>query len=167
MESSSAAKRLWHIVKVVFYMHRKSLSMHKLMVDLHLLLKRGKNAGKALGQLVTFHHHGHLHGVAAMYSGFSCRPWIQTAPSTAPGSYFPSLNTLPLLLPSLSYPRLSSLSLSLSTYRLSFFQMESSSAAKRLWHIVKVVFYMHRKSLSMHKLMVDLHLLLKRGKNAG
>ncbi|XP_009403497.2 uncharacterized protein LOC103987037 [Musa acuminata AAA Group] len=73
MESSSAAKKLWHIVRVVFYMHRKSLSMHKLMVDLHLLLKRGKNTGKALGHLVTFHHHGHLHGVAAMYSGFSCR----------------------------------------------------------------------------------------------
>ncbi|RWV77760.1 hypothetical protein GW17_00061372 [Ensete ventricosum] len=92
MESSSAAKRVWHIVRVVFYMHRKSLSMHKLMVDLHLLLKRGKNAGKALGHLVTFHHHGHLHGVAAMYSGFSCRSMDPDRAFYSPATGFETLD---------------------------------------------------------------------------
>ncbi|WOL14143.1 hypothetical protein Cni_G22923 [Canna indica] len=74
MESSrSAGKRLWRIVRVVFYMLGKSLSMSKLMMDLHLLLKRGKTARKALGHFMTFNPH-HLHGGAtATYSGFSCR----------------------------------------------------------------------------------------------
>lgn len=77
MESESAAKRLWRIVRVVVYMIRKGLSKDKLMMDLNLLLKRGKIAGKALGNLVTFHHHHHhhhhRHGASSMYSGFSCR----------------------------------------------------------------------------------------------
>ncbi|CAL9773102.1 unnamed protein product [Musa acuminata subsp. burmannicoides] len=73
MESSSAAKRLWHIARVVFYMLRKGLAKDKLMMDFHLLLKRGKIAGKAIGNLVTFHHHHHHHGVTSMSSAFSCR----------------------------------------------------------------------------------------------
>ncbi|PKA63387.1 hypothetical protein AXF42_Ash005282 [Apostasia shenzhenica] len=67
MESSSTptmAKRLWHIVQVVFYMLRKTISKRKLMMDLHLLLKRGKIAGKAIGNLVAFHHQHH-HGASA------------------------------------------------------------------------------------------------------
>ncbi|XP_058106004.1 uncharacterized protein LOC131249334 [Magnolia sinica] len=56
-------KRLWHIVRVLFFMLRKGISKSKLMVDLHLMMKRGKIAGKkAIGNLM-FHHH----------SNFSCR----------------------------------------------------------------------------------------------
>lgn len=58
-----AAKRLWHIVRAVFFMLRKGISKRKLMMDLHVMLKRGKIAGKAIGNLMTFHHH----------SNFSCR----------------------------------------------------------------------------------------------
>ncbi|XP_068638588.1 uncharacterized protein [Aristolochia californica] len=56
------AKRLWHIMRVVFFMLRKGISKRKLMMDLHLMMKRGKIAGKAIGNLM-FHHH----------NSFSCR----------------------------------------------------------------------------------------------
>ncbi|KAJ4708519.1 Avr9/Cf-9 rapidly elicited protein [Melia azedarach] len=57
------AKKLWNIVRVVFYMMKAGISKSKLMVDFHLMLKRGnKLAGKAIGNLL-FHHH----------SSFSCR----------------------------------------------------------------------------------------------
>ncbi|URE29542.1 Avr9 Cf-9 rapidly elicited protein 146 [Musa troglodytarum] len=73
MESSRSAKRLWRMVRVVLYMIRKSFFMHKLMMDLHLLLKRGKIASKALVNLVTFHHQHHHYGATVTNSGFSCR----------------------------------------------------------------------------------------------
>ncbi|MBA0623071.1 hypothetical protein Godav_008563 [Gossypium davidsonii] len=51
-------KRVWSIVKAVLFMMRKGLlSKRKLMVDLNVMLKRGKIAGaKAIGNLM-FHHH--------------------------------------------------------------------------------------------------------------
>ncbi|XP_010915405.1 uncharacterized protein [Elaeis guineensis] len=73
---SSVAKRLWQIVRAVYYMIRKGISKRKLLLlDLHHLLDRGKIAGKALGNLMTFHHHHHHHhhGDASAFSGFSCR----------------------------------------------------------------------------------------------
>ncbi|KAJ0007992.1 hypothetical protein Pint_29627 [Pistacia integerrima] len=51
------AKRMWSIVRVMFFMVRKGLSKRKLMVDLNMMLKRGKIAGKALSNLL--HHHSH------------------------------------------------------------------------------------------------------------
>lgn len=85
----TVAKRLWHIVRVVYYMLREGLSKRKLMMELHLLLKRGKIAGKAIGNLM-FHHHHHQHGGSnqpdhhysgsnaagnggGYYAAFSCR----------------------------------------------------------------------------------------------
>ncbi|XP_074585133.1 uncharacterized protein LOC141840929 [Curcuma longa] len=70
--NTRAAKRLWHIVRLVFL----GFSKNKFMVDLHLLLKRGKIAGKALSQLLTHHHHHHHGGgggAATMYSALTCR----------------------------------------------------------------------------------------------
>ncbi|CAL9165941.1 uncharacterized protein LOC103982295 [Musa acuminata AAA Group] len=73
MEPSRAAKRLWRVVRVVLYMLRKGLSKDKFMMDLHLLIERGKIAGKALGNLMTFHHHDPREDRSFMFSGFSCR----------------------------------------------------------------------------------------------
>ena len=73
MESNrppSITKKLLDIFRVVYYMLRKGISKQKLMMDLHLLLKRGKIAGKALGNLMTFHHHHHH---ARPTHSFSCR----------------------------------------------------------------------------------------------
>ncbi|XP_059643309.1 uncharacterized protein LOC132285157 [Cornus florida] len=50
------AKRLWSIVRVVFFMLRKGISKRKLMLDLNMMMKRGKIAGKAIHNLM-FHHH--------------------------------------------------------------------------------------------------------------
>ncbi|GMI77986.1 hypothetical protein like AT1G52140 [Hibiscus trionum] len=51
------SKRVWSIVRAVLFTMRKGfLSKKKLMVDLNMLLKRGKIAGaKAIGNLM-FHH---------------------------------------------------------------------------------------------------------------
>lgn len=84
----SAARRLWRVVRAVLYMLRRGLpSGRKLALDLHLLLHRGKLAGKALGDLfLAFHHHHHHsrhHAAAFSYTAggagvggggaFSCR----------------------------------------------------------------------------------------------
>ncbi|VVA10494.1 PREDICTED: Avr9/Cf-9 rapidly [Prunus dulcis] len=57
------AKKLWNLLRIVFFMVRKGLSKSKLLVDLHLMLKRGKLAGKAMAHNLMLHHS----------SGFSCR----------------------------------------------------------------------------------------------
>ncbi|KAH7856771.1 hypothetical protein Vadar_005448 [Vaccinium darrowii] len=52
------AKRLWNIVRVMYYMLRKGISKRKLIVDLNAMLKRGKVVGKAaIHNLVFLHHH--------------------------------------------------------------------------------------------------------------
>lgn len=57
------AKKMWTVVRAVAYAMRKGLfSKSKLMVDLHVLLNRGKLAGKAIGDLMLQH-----------YSAFTCR----------------------------------------------------------------------------------------------
>ncbi|KAK9281639.1 hypothetical protein L1049_004542 [Liquidambar formosana] len=52
------ARRIWSIVRVVYFMLRKGISKRKFMVDLNMMMKRGKIAGKAIGNLM-FHHHNH------------------------------------------------------------------------------------------------------------
>ncbi|KAJ8491688.1 hypothetical protein OPV22_013409 [Ensete ventricosum] len=69
----SLAKRLLQMIRAAYYMLRKGFSKHKLMMDLHLLLKRGKLARKAIGNLVTFHHH-HDHHIGADLSSRSTDP---------------------------------------------------------------------------------------------
>lgn len=80
-----AARRLWHIVRAVFFMLRKGISKRKLMMDLHVMLKRGKIAGKAIGNLMTFHHH----------SNFSCRSQDPHLAFFAPREYEFSCNNSP------------------------------------------------------------------------
>ncbi|KAK1313455.1 hypothetical protein QJS10_CPA06g00810 [Acorus calamus] len=61
-----SAKRLWRIVRTVFYMIRRGLvAKKKWMADLHVLLKRGKIAGKSLFEVPV------LRGSA--YSALTCR----------------------------------------------------------------------------------------------
>ncbi|KAI3945272.1 hypothetical protein MKX01_035033 [Papaver californicum] len=63
------AKKLWSMVRIVILMMRKGLSSKsKLMVDFHLMMKRGKIASKAIGNMM-FHHHYHNH-----ISNLSCKP---------------------------------------------------------------------------------------------
>ncbi|URE43145.1 Avr9 Cf-9 rapidly elicited protein 146 [Musa troglodytarum] len=61
------------MITAAYYMLRKGFTKHRLMMDLHLLLKRGKLAGKAVGNFVAFHHHRDRRIGANMYSAFSSR----------------------------------------------------------------------------------------------
>ncbi|KAI3443723.1 hypothetical protein Pfo_000388 [Paulownia fortunei] len=63
---SEIAKKFWSIVRTAFYMMRKSLSKSKLVLHLHMLLKRGKVASKAIGNLMLTHNHNY-------YSTLTCR----------------------------------------------------------------------------------------------
>ncbi|KAB2611260.1 hypothetical protein D8674_019292 [Pyrus ussuriensis x Pyrus communis] len=54
------ARRIWSIVRVAFFMLKKGISKRKLLLDLNMMMKRGKLASKALSNLM-FHHHHHNH----------------------------------------------------------------------------------------------------------
>ncbi|KAE8736137.1 Casein kinase I protein isoform 1 [Hibiscus syriacus] len=81
MEQNTPAtiKRVWNIVKAVLFMMRKGIvSKRKLMVDLNMMLERGKIAGaKAIDNLM-FHHHNNNNrqvstsSTAASEYEFSC-----------------------------------------------------------------------------------------------
>ncbi|XP_021853407.2 uncharacterized protein [Spinacia oleracea] len=53
------SKKVWNIVRVAIFMIKKGLCKRKLFMDLNLMMKRGKLAGKALGKNLMFHHHHH------------------------------------------------------------------------------------------------------------
>ncbi|KAG0458262.1 hypothetical protein HPP92_023419 [Vanilla planifolia] len=62
--ATATGKRLWHIVRAVFVMLREGLAKRRLLAELrlHLLLRRGKLAGKAIrGVLSELSHHQHHH----------------------------------------------------------------------------------------------------------
>ncbi|MCL7023690.1 hypothetical protein MKW94_021468 [Papaver nudicaule] len=61
--NSVIGKRLWNFLRIAFYMMRKGLmSKRKLIMDMNLMMKRGKLMRKSLGNLMTFHgHHHHQH----------------------------------------------------------------------------------------------------------
>ncbi|KAF3784298.1 hypothetical protein EJ110_NYTH30467 [Nymphaea thermarum] len=81
----ASAKRLCaHIAKVVLYLLRKSFSKQKFMVDLHDMMKKGKHAGKAIGNLMSNH-----------YSDLSCRSGGVSVVPYAPGEYEYSCSNTP------------------------------------------------------------------------
>ncbi|KAK3002197.1 hypothetical protein RJ639_021003 [Escallonia herrerae] len=52
------AKKFWSTIRVLFYMLRKGMSKRKLMLDLNMMMKRGKIAGEKALHNLMFHHHG-------------------------------------------------------------------------------------------------------------
>ncbi|KAI4381902.1 hypothetical protein MLD38_007923 [Melastoma candidum] len=75
-----AAKKVWNVLRVFYFMLRKEISRRKLMSELNLVMKRGKIAGKAISGLMNFSHHG-SHG-----SGFHNNDRDRAAPSASPAS---------------------------------------------------------------------------------
>ncbi|KAJ4961001.1 hypothetical protein NE237_020911 [Protea cynaroides] len=68
---SFIGKRLWNILRIAFFMVRKGfLSKRKLVMDMNLMMKRGKLLRKTLINLI-FHHHHHSHSHSQDYE-FSC-----------------------------------------------------------------------------------------------
>lgn len=72
------AKRLWSFLRVAFYMMRKGLlSKRKLLMDMNLMMKRGKVLGKkTLGNLIHHHHRSTGRSISGGYGlreyEFSC-----------------------------------------------------------------------------------------------
>ncbi|XP_022856869.1 uncharacterized protein LOC111377941 [Olea europaea var. sylvestris] len=82
------AKKLWHIIKTILYIMRKGISKSKLMFDLHMILKRGKIASKAIGNL-RLHHN---------YSTFTCQSDEVLTSFISPGEYEFSCSNSPVKL---------------------------------------------------------------------
>ncbi|XP_027343432.1 uncharacterized protein LOC113856006 [Abrus precatorius] len=88
------AKKVWNMVRVVFFMLRKGISKGKLMMDLNMMLKRrGKIAGKAIANLM-FHHHHHGGSTSSRRSHdshlqFSAPREYEFSCSNTPNNFFP------------------------------------------------------------------------------
>ncbi|CAD6233496.1 unnamed protein product [Miscanthus lutarioriparius] len=80
-------KRLMTVLRAVYHMLRRGLCRKRLMMDLHLLLGRGKLAGKALRDLLAAAHHSHHHMVAPSSSRAG------RAPSASSSSALPAAAT--------------------------------------------------------------------------
>ncbi|KAG6518661.1 uncharacterized protein LOC122054985 [Zingiber officinale] len=53
---ASLARRVWDVICAACGMIRKGFRKHRLLMEVHLLLKRGKLAGKAITELLLHHH---------------------------------------------------------------------------------------------------------------
>ncbi|KAJ4789023.1 Avr9/Cf-9 rapidly elicited protein [Rhynchospora pubera] len=74
-QSSIVAKRLWQVVRAVFYMLRvRGISKKKFMLDFHLFVDRSKLASKSFIYHLT--HHNHRNSTSNKYNSreveFSC-----------------------------------------------------------------------------------------------
>ncbi|KAK9048556.1 hypothetical protein SSX86_032480 [Deinandra increscens subsp. villosa] len=50
------SKKVWSLVRAILFMFKKNISKRKLLLDLNLMMKRGKIAGKALQNLIMLHN---------------------------------------------------------------------------------------------------------------
>ncbi|GLT73467.1 hypothetical protein SLA2020_453250 [Shorea laevis] len=58
LHSPVIAKRLWNVLRITYLMIRKGVvSKRKLMMDMNLMMKRGKLLRKSLSNLISHHHH--------------------------------------------------------------------------------------------------------------
>lgn len=64
------ARRLWHVVLAVCHMLRRGLCRKRLMMDVHLLLGRGKLAGRALRGLLAHPAAGHVASSSSALASF-------------------------------------------------------------------------------------------------
>ncbi|KAI3766575.1 hypothetical protein L2E82_16639 [Cichorium intybus] len=76
------AKKVWSLVRVVYFMLREGISKRKLLIDLNRMMKRGKIAGKALHNLMFHKHHHYWPAFTTNHHShhLSC-------PSVPPGEY--------------------------------------------------------------------------------
>ncbi|KAK9054718.1 hypothetical protein SSX86_025797 [Deinandra increscens subsp. villosa] len=50
-------KKVWSVLRLFYFMLRKGVSKNKIWLDLNMMMKRAKIAGKALQNLLFHHHH--------------------------------------------------------------------------------------------------------------
>lgn len=102
--NSAMAKRLWNVLRVSFFMIRKGImSKRKLIMDMNMMMKRGKLMRKTLNNLLFHHHHHHHHSKAMARGGsalqeyeFSCsnspNPVFFRVPTRNKHHFFPCIN---------------------------------------------------------------------------
>ncbi|KAJ4842789.1 hypothetical protein Tsubulata_021125 [Turnera subulata] len=80
--NSVLVKRLWNVLRVTFFMIRKGLvSKRKLIMDMNLMVKRGKLLSKSLSNIMSHHlqhlhlhhHHHHHHHRSSSKSSYMAR----------------------------------------------------------------------------------------------
>ncbi|CAJ1792569.1 unnamed protein product [Sphenostylis stenocarpa] len=60
VHSPVVAKRLWNVMRVTFFMIRKGLiSKRNMIMDMNLMMKKGKVVRKSFSNLIPSHHHHH------------------------------------------------------------------------------------------------------------
>ncbi|KAL4583844.1 hypothetical protein LXL04_008429 [Taraxacum kok-saghyz] len=77
------AKKVWSLVRVAYFMLRKGVSKRKLLLDLNMMIKRGKIAGKALQNLMFHHHHMNREVFTTNHRSHH----LDSFPSPPPGEY--------------------------------------------------------------------------------
>ncbi|KAK3183935.1 hypothetical protein Dsin_031221 [Dipteronia sinensis] len=101
--NSAVAKKLWNVLRITFFMIRKGLvSKRKLIMDMNLMMKRGKLLRKSLSNLMSYNHHHHSKHVTRGSFGvqeyeFSCSnspsPVFFHVSKKRHHHYFPCINS--------------------------------------------------------------------------
>eukprot|EP00262_Sarcandra_glabra_P007584 TRINITY_DN20478_c0_g1_i1.p1 TRINITY_DN20478_c0_g1~~TRINITY_DN20478_c0_g1_i1.p1 ORF type:complete len:220 (+),score=29.78 TRINITY_DN20478_c0_g1_i1:70-729(+) len=72
--NSAVPKRVWNFLRIAFFMMRKGfISKRKLIMDMNLMMKRGKLLRKNLGNLMFHHSRSPAHGYGIQDYEFSCK----------------------------------------------------------------------------------------------
>lgn len=105
--SPTIAKRLWGVLRVTLFMIRKGLiSKRRLIMDVNMMMKRGKLWRKTLTNLMFHHHHHHRVPVRSGYGiqeyEFSCSSsptpvFFRTLKRKHARDYFPCINPPPVV----------------------------------------------------------------------
>ncbi|KAL5860846.1 hypothetical protein ACOSQ4_002142 [Xanthoceras sorbifolium] len=103
--NSVVAKKLWNVLRITFFMIRKGLvSKRKLIMDMNLMMKRGKLLRKSLSNLMSHHlNHHHHHSKHVTRGSFGIQEY-EFSCSNSPNPvffhvskrkhhYFPCINT--------------------------------------------------------------------------
>jgi hypothetical protein len=106
-EEAGLGKRLLQVLRAVYHMLRKGLCRKRLMMDLHLLLGRGKLAGKALRAHLAHHPQPHHLAAAAAAAAAAASPSALTMYQHDPRDVEFSCDTTPLYAaasPAIAFP---------------------------------------------------------------
>ncbi|WCJ40275.1 hypothetical protein M5689_021204 [Euphorbia peplus] len=92
--NSALAKRLWNVVRVSFFMLRKSfISKRKLIMDMNLMMKRGKLLRKSVANILSKNSGGTSYGLQEYEFSCSNSPNpVFFHPQKRKHHYFPCIN---------------------------------------------------------------------------
>ncbi|KAG4939399.1 hypothetical protein JHK82_045123 [Glycine max] len=70
------AKKLWNVLRITFFMIRKGLvSKRKLIMDMNLMMKKGKLLRKSMSNFMSSHHHHHHHHSKSLARGYGMQEY--------------------------------------------------------------------------------------------